>query len=217
MHYVHIILCFVSFHQILLRMPLGDWLKSWTGDLPPEKPENVVVAESLLMELDYQMKEAAERMKLQEQENKRRMSGGVDYSWLVIAKDKQYEMPQLERLELEDICMKIKPDECGRVIIMFRDALVRDPDVQEIPRILRAVLHQVLDGRPKEESMPEWVMKSITSLSKYRPNPRISPIDASEDSEGRVSRKRSSTSSSMSFIEEPRSEVMSDTIDELPV
>ena len=198
-------------------MPLGDWLKSWTGDQPPEKPENVVVAESLLMELDYQMKEANDRWKAQQQEQRRRLSGGVDYSWLVISKEKQYEMPQLDRLELEDICMKIKPDECGRVIIMFRDSLLREPEVQEIPRILRAIIHQVLEGRPKEDTMPEWVMKSLTSLSKYRPNPRVSPINSSEDAEAKCASKRSSTSSSISFIEEPRMEVMSDTIDELPV
>jgi len=165
-------------------MPLGDWLKSWTGDqLPPEKPENVMVAESILMELDYQLREADEQVRQKIHEEKSKSAGGVDYSWLSITKEKPYEVPQLERLELEEMCLKVKPDECGRVILMFRDALVREPDVHEIPRIMRAVICQVLEGRPKEETMPEWVMRSITSLTKFRPNPRISPIHSVESNE----------------------------------
>ena len=200
-------------------MPLGDWLKNWTGDMPPEKPESVIVAESLLMELDYQLKEAHERHKSQQQELKRKMSGGVDYSWLATPKEKPYEMPQLDRLELEDLCMKVKPDECGRVIIAFRETLTREPEQHEIPRNLRACIHQVLDGRPKEETMPEWVMRSFSSLSKYRPNPRISPATQAPETNAsnKTNSKKKSSSSTPSFIEDPRSDMMTDNLDELPV
>lgn len=209
-------------HSTFGNMPLGDWLKSWTGDQqPPEKPENVVVAESILMELDYQMKEACEHNRQKILEEKRKLAGGVDYSWLSLSKEKSYEIPQLERLELEETCLKVKPDECGRIILMFRDALVREPEVHEIPRIMRAVICQVLEGRPKEESMPEWVMRSITSLAKYRPNPRISPIAAEENAENCVSDNSTApTTSGLShFIsnENLSSDTLVERIEELPV
>ena len=196
-------------------MPLSDWLKSWLAEQPPEKSESVLVTESLLMELDYQMREAEERMKQVKQDHKRKISGGVDYGWLCMTREKPFEMAQLERLELEELCKKIKPDECGRVILMFRDALVREPEVHEVPRILRAVICQVLDGRPKEETMPEWVMRSITSLSKFRPNTRVSPIDIQDDSEGvsQNSTSMKSTSNVGSGEEGPTF----DMVEELPV
>ena len=43
---------------------------------------------------------------------------------------KSYEMPQLERLELEELSMKVSPGECGRVMSLFRDAVeARQPEV----------------------------------------------------------------------------------------
>ena len=43
---------------------------------------------------------------------------------------KNYEMPQLERLELEELTMKVSPGECGRVLSLFRDAVeAREPEV----------------------------------------------------------------------------------------
>lgn len=38
----------------------------------------------------------------------RKAAGGVDYSWLVAATPKTYEMPQLERLEIEELCLKVR-------------------------------------------------------------------------------------------------------------
>ena len=46
------------------------------------------------------------------------------------APPKNYEMPQLERLELEELTMKVSPGECGRVLSLFRDAVeAREPEV----------------------------------------------------------------------------------------
>ena len=46
------------------------------------------------------------------------------------APPKNYEMPQLERLELEELTMKVSPAECGRVLSLFRDAVeAREPEV----------------------------------------------------------------------------------------
>ena len=52
-------------------------------------------------------------------------------------------MPQLERLELEELCLKVKPEESGRVITEFRNSLTREPTVEEIPKLLKACILQV--------------------------------------------------------------------------
>ena len=43
---------------------------------------------------------------------------------------------------------------------------------------MRTVIFQVIEGRPKEDTMSEWMMKSLKDLSKYRPksSKRIEPI-----------------------------------------
>ena len=159
-------------------MPLLSWLKSWSGEgPPPEKSESVMVAESLIMELEYQMREV-EHLEQEKKHEERKKERSVDYSWLVGVKKKSYEMPQLERLELEELCMKVKPCECGRIITMFRDNLLREPSVEEVPRMLRAVVVMVLDGRPKEDTIPEWLSKSFTRL---RPSSRVSISPITQD------------------------------------
>ena len=59
------------------------------------------------------------------------------------------------------------------IIRMFRAALVREPAVEDIPKIFRAVIIQLLEGRPTEETLPEWVRKNLTRL---RPTARIMPL-----------------------------------------
>ena len=72
--------------------------------------------------------------------------------------------------------MKVKAKECTAIITEFRKCLLQDRKPEDIPRLFRSVLLQVLDGRPKEETMSEWVMKSLANL---RPNSaKIAPVNA---------------------------------------
>ncbi len=87
-------------------MPVSDWLKSWLAEQPPQKNEAIMVAESLLMELDFQMREV-ENIQREEEQTLKRKKSGVDYNWLLADSPKPYEMPQLERLELEEMCLKV--------------------------------------------------------------------------------------------------------------
>ena len=169
---------------------LGSWIKGKNNEMPPEKSESVQVCESLMMELDYQMQEAEQQAREKEREEKRKQSG-VDYSWLATAQSKAYEMPELERLQLEQLCMKVKPIECSRVISMFRDSVLREPPFQEMPHLMRSVVLHVVDNRPKEDTMGEWMMKSLTKLKPA--SPRVVPITDPDD----VEMQRSSSSSAV--------------------
>lgn len=95
---------------------------------------------------------------------------------------KSYEMPQVERLELEDLCGKVRPSESGTIITHFRELLSREPPVQEVPRILRSVILTTLQGRPKEETVSEWVTKRTKSLTSLKPHStKIMPLGGDDD------------------------------------
>ena len=62
-------------------MPLGSWIKTLTTDAPLHRAEAAQIAESLLMELDYHIREAEAVMRAKEQEDQRARTG-VDYRWV---------------------------------------------------------------------------------------------------------------------------------------
>ncbi|XP_052779115.1 protein RD3-like [Mya arenaria] len=159
--------------------------KPWIGgdaNKPPGKDEHMVIVDSLMLELEFHIREQEQILKDREQEERRRMTG-VDYSWLVSAPVKQYEIPHLERLELEDLCYRVKPPECGKVISLFRDSILNEPRVCDIPKILKACIRQVVEQRPKEETLTDWVTKRTSSLinMKIRPSTKITPFHKESD------------------------------------
>ena len=87
------------------------WLTSWVSSDQSlgMRSESMVVANSLLMEMDMQMKDAeAEKREADELIRSRNNPGCADYSWLVSNPPVSYAIPQLERLEIENLCMKVR-------------------------------------------------------------------------------------------------------------
>jgi len=76
----------------------------------PERDEHMAVADSLMSELDFHIRELS-RIFQQRQREERRSRTGVDYTWLIAASPRTYEIPQLERLELEELCLKVSLDQ----------------------------------------------------------------------------------------------------------
>lgn len=153
----------------------------------PERDQQAMVVETLLMELDFQIKEF-ESFQYSQELLDRRIQTGVDYAWLITEPAKPFTVPQLVRLELEENCYKIHPNETGAIISAFRDALLRKPDSKEFPRILRTLVIQTIEKRPKEESLTEWVAKrtpSLTSL-RLRSATRVVPINDEDDIESQT-------------------------------
>ncbi|XP_033744666.1 protein RD3-like [Pecten maximus] len=148
---------------------------------PPERDQQSQVSDSLMNELDFQIKEL-ERLERENDLDKKRKESGVDYSWLISTPTKSYEVPQLERLELEGLCYKVKPEETGKVLNLFRDALFNEPKPSELSRILRACIRQVLEQRPKEETLASWVTKRSLSLGSLRIRPTSSKVSPSPGS-----------------------------------
>lgn len=73
----------------------------------PGRNEHDNVVDALLSELDMHIKEL-ERYYREKELEERRLRTGADYSWLISYNSKSYEMPQMERLELESLCYKVR-------------------------------------------------------------------------------------------------------------
>ena len=150
-----------------------------------EQAEHLAVADSLLAEVEYQIKELESLQRDQEAE-RRRQETGVDYSWLVSVTPKSYDIPQLERLELEELCYKVNKVECGKIIALFRDAMLRTHPVAQVARVMRSCILQVIEHRPRDQTVIEWMAKRTMSLSnlRIRISPRVEPSSAAAGGEG---------------------------------
>ena len=70
----------------------------------------------------------------------------ADYSWLALSSPSHerrvYEIPEMKRIELEQLCSRLHPSDCGTVILSFRRAVddQQPTSAELIPAILRSVV-----------------------------------------------------------------------------
>lgn len=144
---------------------LGLSLRS--RDSPPAKAESDVVCEALMMELECQIKEV-ERINREVEREKKKMANIADYTWLISAPPKSFEIPQMERLALEEIASKVRPEDSGDVITDFRNVVQGIPrDVTELSQVMRCIIEKHLLERStdrNEESTFRWLTRSMSQL-----------------------------------------------------
>ncbi|XP_004700196.1 protein RD3 [Echinops telfairi] len=164
-------------------MSLMPWLR-W-NETPPrlssQSPAEMVL-ETLMMELAGQMQEA-ERQQRARSNTSRKIRTGVDYSWLASVPRLTYDLSPGERLQLEDVCAKIHPSYCGPAILRFRQLVAeQEPEVQEVAKLFRSVLQEVLERMKEEEEAHkltrQWSLRPRGSLAlaTFKTRARISPF-----------------------------------------
>ncbi|KAJ8790179.1 hypothetical protein J1605_004646 [Eschrichtius robustus] len=162
-------------------MSLIPWLR-W-NEAPPRlssRSPAEMVLETLMVELEGQMREA-ERQQWERSNAVRKICTGVDYSWLASAPRPTYDLSPGERLQLEDVCAKIHPSYCGPAILRFRQLMAeQEPEVQEVSRLFRSVLQEVLERMKQEEEAHkltrQWSLRPRGSLATFRSRARITPF-----------------------------------------
>ncbi|ETE73092.1 Protein RD3, partial [Ophiophagus hannah] len=132
-------------------------LASWFGWNEPssrisQRSPMEMVTETLMMELDWQIKEAEKQQREKENEY-RKIKTGVDYGWLVSYPKHGYDISPGERLQLEDICSKIHPSYCGPIIIRSRIRI--SPFSSDIKTISEDV-ERGMEPTRRMWSMPEF-------------------------------------------------------------
>lgn len=141
-------------------------LKLKARDSLPAKAESDVVCEALMMELECQIKEI-ERINREVDQEKKRMANIADYTWLISVPPKTFEIPQMERLALEELASKIPPEDSGDVISEFRSIVEGIPrDVTELSQVMRCVIEKHLLERStkSEDSTFRWLTRSMSQL-----------------------------------------------------
>ncbi|XP_060904282.1 RD3 domain-containing protein [Labrus mixtus] len=128
--------------------------------VPGQRSSEELVTNTLMLELGAMVKRT-ERIRLERategRRRRRSSSSTADYSWLVNTPNPQpYQLTPSDLLELQDLCAKIPPAQCGPVIVRFRRSVSQmEPEVHEVPRLFRSVLRECVDevnGNDEEQT-----------------------------------------------------------------
>ncbi|XP_040266000.1 protein RD3-like [Bufo bufo] len=148
-----------------------------------------LVTETLMIELGSHLKRA-EKQQRERLIEYRRVKNGVDYTWLASFPRQGYEISPDDQLELRDICSKIKPSQCGPVILRFRRLMLEfEPEGAEIPRVFRSVLQDFVTQDEEERKTQDgrWgKRRRAKSLATFTFKPsrlRVNPFQL-EDTHG---------------------------------
>ncbi|KAM4554853.1 protein RD3 [Odontesthes bonariensis] len=118
--------------------------------VPGQRTTEELVTNTLMLELGAMVKRT-ERIRIERategRRRRRSSSSAADYSWLASTPTLQpYQITPNDLLELQDLCAKIPPAQCGPVIVRFRRLVSEmEPEVQEVPRLFRTVLRDCVD------------------------------------------------------------------------
>ncbi|XP_049442111.1 RD3 domain-containing protein [Epinephelus fuscoguttatus] len=126
--------------------------------VPGQRSTEELVTNTLMLELGAMVKRT-ERIHLERategRRRRRSSSSTVDYSWLAnTPHPHHYELTPSDLLELQDLCAKIPPAQCGPLIVRFRKLVSQmEPEVHEVPRLFRSVLHDCMDEMNGHEDL----------------------------------------------------------------
>ncbi|XP_028997250.1 protein RD3 [Betta splendens] len=162
---------------------MSSWF-SWNEPYrrSPRRDPAEVVTDTLMLEFNWQLKEA-ERLQRERENEYRRLKTGVDYSWLASTPRSAHSISTGERLGLEDLCSKVPPSCCGLVILKFREVMqANEPEAQEVSGLFRSVLLEALDQLKEEQEAQrlarQWNNKRAMSMSliNFRSRIKINPF-----------------------------------------
>nr|XP_057916129.1 RD3 domain-containing protein [Doryrhamphus excisus] len=139
-----------------------------------QRTSEELVTNTLMLELGAMVKRT-ERIRLEQAtEGRRRRRGSstvADYTWLANTQNPQpYQLTPNDLLELQGLCAKIPPAQCGPVIVRFRKLVSQmEPEVYEVPRLFRTVLRDCLEeltsGEDDEQTPRGALIKQQRSKS----------------------------------------------------
>ncbi|XP_017263684.1 RD3 domain-containing protein [Kryptolebias marmoratus] len=118
--------------------------------VPGQRSTEELVTNTLMLELGAMVKRT-ERIRLERaaegRRRRRSSSSTADYSWLANTPAPQpYQLTPNDLLELQDLCAKIPPAQCGPAIVRFRRMVTQmEPEVHEVPRLFRSVLRSCVE------------------------------------------------------------------------
>ncbi|GAA6098384.1 RD3 domain-containing protein [Tachysurus ichikawai] len=141
--------------------------------VPGQRTPEELVTNTLMLELGAMVKRT-ERICLErasEVRRRRSSSSLPDYSWLAGPQPHvPYKLTPRDVLDLQELCSRIPPPQCGPVIVRFRNSVSElEPEVHEVPQLFRSVLRACLDEEHADEELQgraaRWEKRRSKSLS----------------------------------------------------
>lgn len=139
-------------------------------NVPPSKPDSVIVCETLMNELESQMKEI-ERLQAEKDQEEKRRTNTADYSWLMSSPTKNtYHLSPVDRLVLEELSSQVRPDDSGEVITQFRTIIESHStpfELSEVPKIFQCIIERYLaetTENVKDDTTLKWLTRSLSDF-----------------------------------------------------
>ncbi|KAF5900244.1 protein RD3-like, partial [Clarias magur] len=141
--------------------------------VPGQRTPEELVTNTLMLELGAMVKRT-ERICLEKASKVRRRrssSSSPDYSWLAGPRPHvPYELTPRDVVDLQELCARIPPPQCGPVIVRFRNLVSEiEPEVHEVPQLFRSVLRACLEEEQADEDLQvrtaRWEKRRSKSLS----------------------------------------------------
>ncbi|XP_068614358.1 protein RD3-like [Brachionichthys hirsutus] len=132
--------------------------------VPGQRTSEELVTNTLMLELGAMVKRT-ERIRLERvtegRRRRRSSSSTVDYSWLAsVSTPQPYELTPNDLLQLQGLCARIPPAQCGPLIGRFRRLVSQtEPEVHEVPRLFRSVLHDHVEEMDGNEVVQDTVFE----------------------------------------------------------
>ncbi|EDO36221.1 predicted protein [Nematostella vectensis] len=142
-------------------------LKKRPTEAPYSKPDYILVCETILCELEGQIKSLEDRQQEMEKEEKRKACI-ADYSWLISSPErKSFQIPPAQRLTLEDLAAKVRPEDSSEILSQFRKVLESQKLVpRDLPQIMQCVIERYLSERKDSDSdtTMQWISRSVSGI-----------------------------------------------------
>lgn len=134
----------LSFKSMFSNSTTSHASKRPSSNLQPRK----MVSEALLEELEFQTREKEEYVR-EVQKKKNEILGRPDYTWLMDI-PKSYRLPQIVRLEIEEISRLVDLNDVSSIISDFRTAITKDIPVDKIASYMKFTINHYLQNKKKQ-------------------------------------------------------------------
>ena len=119
-----------------------------------------LIAENLLQELEFQIREAENYNKEMEKQ-KNNESGRPDYTWLMDT-PKAYRLPPAARSELEELSKHLDTSDVSQIIKEFRDAIDYDVAPDKMANYLKFIMNHHIYEKRKDRNCAEYKRLQLT-------------------------------------------------------
>lgn len=143
----------------------------------PVTDEQALVQDNILQELEASIK-MIEREKFELFKAASRKATKVDYTWLINVPSYHYKIPTMDRMEVEALAYKIRPEDTLKCVKCFRSLVTPDTGLGEVTLILLSVLRKQVSQYQFDKVPPntDSAVSAWSVIRKIRSDSKVYPV-----------------------------------------